>query len=226
MRCFRPLAAAALGAAALASQPALAAPCAGFNDVDTASAFCPSVEWIRNRQITLGCSGTTLYCPNDPVTRLTMAAFLRRLGDALTPVDVTPAAVGPTPGTFPAGNPVLCATGDFTAANFPRRAFVNAAATLSAPTQGIDVRARLVYSTNGGGNWSNVSNSDQSATLYAGLAPADSVTLQPFGSLDLAVGQTVRFGVQLSQNGGGGTLTAACTTAVQVWNRNAASSPL
>lgn len=34
---------------------ALGAPCAGFSDVDDASGFCPNVEWIRNRAITLGC---------------------------------------------------------------------------------------------------------------------------------------------------------------------------
>ena len=66
---------------------ALAAPCAGFTDVDDASAFCPNVEWLKNRNITLGC-GVASYCPGDAVTRLAMAAFLNRMGVALTPVYV------------------------------------------------------------------------------------------------------------------------------------------
>src|SRR5512134_17179 len=59
-----------------------AAPCAGFTDVDTSSSFCTNVAWIKNRNITLGCTAT-LYCPNDPVTRLQMAAFLNRLGNVV-----------------------------------------------------------------------------------------------------------------------------------------------
>lgn len=54
-----------------------AAPCAGFDDVDSANAFCPNVEWMKNRGITNGCSATQ-YCPDNPVTRLQMAAFLAR----------------------------------------------------------------------------------------------------------------------------------------------------
>lgn len=57
-----------------------AAPCAGFTDVDDSSSFCTSVAWMKNRGITLGCTSATLYCPNDAVTRLQMAAFLYRLG--------------------------------------------------------------------------------------------------------------------------------------------------
>ena len=62
------------------SADVLAAPCAGFVDVDSNSAFCPSVAWVKSRAITLGCIDASHYCPNDPVTRLQMAAFLYRLG--------------------------------------------------------------------------------------------------------------------------------------------------
>jgi hypothetical protein len=58
---------------------ALAAPCAGFTDVDDSSGFCVNVEWMKNRGITLGLT-STLYSPNTPVTRLQMAAFMYRLG--------------------------------------------------------------------------------------------------------------------------------------------------
>ena len=56
-----------------------AAPCAGFTDVDTASPFCTNVAWMKSRNITLGCTAT-LYCPDQYVTRLQMAAFMYRLG--------------------------------------------------------------------------------------------------------------------------------------------------
>jgi hypothetical protein len=71
------------------SSASLAAPCAGFTDVQDTSAFCPNVEWVKNRNITLGCTSPTLYCPNDPVTRLSMAVFMNRLGNALFPLNCT-----------------------------------------------------------------------------------------------------------------------------------------
>ena len=64
----------------LAAPPALAAPCAGFTDVDDSSGFCTSIAWVKNRGITLGCTTTSLYCPTAFVTREQMAAFLYRLG--------------------------------------------------------------------------------------------------------------------------------------------------
>ncbi len=86
-------------AALIPSIPASAAPCAGFTDVDTEdpakAPFCSSVEWMKNRGITLGCAAT-LYCPDDYVTRLQMAAFMSRLGTYLPPtlVDSTGKALG------------------------------------------------------------------------------------------------------------------------------------
>jgi hypothetical protein len=72
--------------AALAGSPAaFAAPCSGFTDVDATSPFCPSVEWLKNRNVTVGCTASA-YCPDAAVSRLGMAAFMNRLGTALTPV--------------------------------------------------------------------------------------------------------------------------------------------
>ena len=58
---------------------AVAAPCAGFTDVDDSSPFCVNVEWMKNRGITFGLTPTS-YDPDSPVTRLQMAAFIYRLG--------------------------------------------------------------------------------------------------------------------------------------------------
>lgn len=74
-----------LGAAlTLASTPTIGANCAGFNDLEDSSPFCSSVGWLKNQGITLGCTATE-YCPSSPVTRLQMAAFLRRLAAVTSP---------------------------------------------------------------------------------------------------------------------------------------------
>jgi hypothetical protein len=222
MRSFRVLAATCLLAFAA---PAMAQNCVGFTDVPSSSPFCEHVEWIKNRGITTGCTATA-YCPDNPVTRLQMAAFLKRFGDALTPVDLPVASAGPTV-VAPASNPVICATGDFTALNFPRRAYVTGTAILSAPTAaGIDVMATVVYSTNNGATWTAAGLSDQYATLYSPSTPAQVTTLAPFTALDMPVNGTMRFGLALSQIAGSGNVTAQCTTRVQVASRTGTSSPL
>lgn len=82
---------------AVATEHANAAPCAGFTDVEDTSPFCPSVSWMKSRGITLGCA-PGLYCPNDPVSRLAMAAFMSRM-DSLNPtfVDAAGRRLGSVP---------------------------------------------------------------------------------------------------------------------------------
>lgn len=60
------------------AQETRAAPCAGFDDVDSSDPFCANIAWMKNRGITLGCSAN-LYCPEAAVTRAQMAAFMARL---------------------------------------------------------------------------------------------------------------------------------------------------
>ena len=71
--------------ACLASGAATAANCGTFTDVDDNAIYCPATQWLKNRAVTLGCTSATLYCPNDTVTRASMALFMNRLGVALTP---------------------------------------------------------------------------------------------------------------------------------------------
>jgi len=74
-----------IGAAlSLGTACANAAPCAGFTDTDGSEPFCASVQWLRNQGITQGCSASE-FCPNAGVTRLQLAAFLRRLAAATAP---------------------------------------------------------------------------------------------------------------------------------------------
>ena len=123
------------GFVALASAAPLAraAPCAGFADIDDTDPFtgpfCSDVQWIRNRGVTLGCGDGSNYCPTTDVTRLQMAAFMRRLGDALTPTILTQTALT---GAIDLDllesdtNSHLCKVGPVAAAIYPRRAIVYA----------------------------------------------------------------------------------------------------
>jgi len=220
----KPTLIAAACAGLLASGAVAAAPCAGFTDVDDTSSFCPNVEWLKNRKITLGCTSTTLYCPTDVVTRLSMSAFMNRLGTALTPVDLAVVGAAPAAQNLTA-NPVICVSGPYVVADFPRRAYVSGSTDLSGPSGNVDVRAQMVFTTNSGASWTVLSGSQQYTSLYTGASPGNHFTLNPFGAVDLEVGQTVSFGVQLSRFAGAGDVAAGCSTAVQIANRNRTSSP-
>lgn len=81
--------------------------CAGFTDTMRSDVFCANVAWMRNRRVTLGCS-TGRYCPGDAVGRLAMAAFLNRLGSALTPAILVKQEVSPPGTTDPGLEPLVC----------------------------------------------------------------------------------------------------------------------
>src|SRR5687768_17838233 len=133
--------------AALLAPAALAAPCAGFADVDDSNPFCSNVSWLKNRAITFGCSSATVYCPNDAVIRLAMAAFLNRLGNALTPEQLR---VDAAPGPIDLdATPVVCQTGDFVADEYPRDAYADGSVSGQANADG-GLAAHLVVRTNAG----------------------------------------------------------------------------
>ena len=211
-----------VAAVSIAIAPAaLAAPCAGFTDVDDASAFCPNVEWLKNRQITLGCTSATTYCPGDAVIRLAMAAFMNRLGTALTPaqfpVDAAPGAIDLD------ASLVVCQTQDFAVTNFPRRAYVDLSFNGNAPFD-VGLAADVVMSANGGASWTNLNT-----VANRGFVPANQWgTLSDIGFADLTVGQTVRWGVRMTRGGIVGAADLAdsrCQLRVLVYSRNGAASP-
>jgi hypothetical protein len=110
-----------LAASGLATfAPAAFALCSGFTDVDAAPPFCTAVDWLRNRAITLGCTSSTLYCPNNAVTRLQMAAFMNRLGTALTPTIVYEEEQGGSTVLDATNVPRVCETADVAPATYPR----------------------------------------------------------------------------------------------------------
>jgi hypothetical protein len=213
---------------ALAAPMAQAAPCAGFADVDDSDAvtgpFCTSVQWIKNRGVTLGCVLTPqlLYCPFDNVSRLAMAAFMKRLGDALTPIrltnDLRPGAVDIDL------NPVVCQTADFAVTNFPRTAYVDASLSMTAPAD-VSFAGDLAMSTDAGATWTNLAG-----TTNLGSAPANQFgSLSDIGATDLNVGQTVRFGLRLSRGGitSGVDLTdSRCQMRAMIYSRTGAAAPI
>ena len=210
----------ALAAAALAfSGGAAAAPCAGFTDVDSASQFCPNVEWLKNRKVTLGCTVTT-YCPNDAVSRLQMAAFMNRLGTALTPLIVQ---ANEAPGALDLDlTPVVCRTAQQTIADFPRRALLDATFSGTAAT-GVDVAMRVVWSVDDGATWQNLSSG-----LGVTFVPSGQwSSVSDLGALDLGVGLSVRFGVRVARSGGGSVdLTGSrCVLRGSIGSRDGLTSP-
>jgi hypothetical protein len=113
------------------------ATCGGFTDVIPTAAYCNQTEWLKNRGITLGCTSATLFCPNDVVTRGSMALFMQRLGDVIAPNAFSDNVISTGPLTIDS-RPNFCTTTDFPATNFPRVAWItwsfdgNATAPLTA----------------------------------------------------------------------------------------------
>jgi len=210
-----------LAASATAGPPdALAAPCAGFSDVDDSSGFCRNVDWLKNRGITFGCTATT-YCPGDSVNRLQMAAFMNRLGTALTPVqlpiDAAPGAVDLDPGL------VICQTQDLPVAVYPRRAYADLSFNAKAVAD-VGFSADLVMSSNGGGSWTNLNTVANrgfvSANRWGGFAD--------YGVADVNLGQSVRWGVRLTRGGIAGATDLSdtrCQLRVLVHSRDGSASP-
>ena len=190
----------AFAIALFAAMPvALAAPCSGFTDVDSTDQFCPNVDWLRNRAITLGCTSTTLYCPFSPVTRLSMAAFMNRLGVALTPGVLYDEGSGAAL-DLSSPPPTVCETSQLDAAEHPRSA--HAGAVLSAFAGATTARLTLVQSTNGGSTWIPLNTVPSSV---GGLGKWVNATVWR-GSVLLAPGASYRFGLRVDNASGTGAL--------------------
>ena len=231
--------------AATITPAALAQDCAGFTDVpdDGPGGFCPNVEWLKNRAITLGCSSATLYCPGQAVTRLAMAAFMNRLGTALTPEFIARRQLGAELGA-PNYSSVqtVCATGTLPATpyvvvGYPRTAIVSGLLNLFTPDGPFDVEAKLVVSTDNGATWSPAVPAERGGFAYGSLyqtapgsatlfAPPFDISLRPQTFFDLQVGANYRFAIQAVRTAGtGAQATTYCELQVQIVNRNSNTSP-
>ena len=60
-----------------------------FEDVPAGHTFEADIEWLASVGVTAGCNppANTQYCPNNPVTRGQMAAFLHRLSSGVVDAD-------------------------------------------------------------------------------------------------------------------------------------------
>jgi hypothetical protein len=188
----------ALACALAVPLPALAAPCAGFQDVDGDSAFCSGVEWVRNRSITSGCAATQ-YCPGEPVTRLQMATFLARMGLALQPAFLhAQELVSNIPND---GSRIMCVV-EADAASHPRTATPSSVVITHTSGGVATLFAGLAVSVDGGATWTPWSQSLSATTNIAGRAAAQSPAAPPY---TIGAGQAVRFGIR-PYGGAGGPL--------------------
>lgn len=201
------------------SVPLAAAPCAGFTDVDDTSPFCPSVEWMTNRAITTGCAAG-LFCPTAPVSRLAQAAFLQRAGGVLsTTVVMNDASIGALDLDTPTA---LCQSGDIAISGYPRTGLIDGMVSATA-SEGIDLLAALVKSTDAGANWTPVGTGV--GAMF--VPPSGWANVAALGALDLHVGDTVRFGIAVTRAAAGSTdlVDARCQLRVSLHNRNGSASP-
>lgn len=198
---------------------ALAQACAGFSDISASDQFCPNVEWIKNRQVTLGCGSGSTYCPSDPVLRIAMAAFMNRLGNALTPVQVR---VDTSPGAIDLdASVVVCQTPPQSIVNYPRQAIVDLTFSAQAPGD-VDIAADLVKSIDGGANWTQLTTVANRGWIPNGRWG----TVANLATTQLAVGDNVIFGVRMSRASGSVDLSdSRCNLRVGIGSRTGASSP-
>ncbi len=199
--------------------PLAGLPCAGFTDVDAASPFCASVEWMHNRLVTSGCA-VGRYCPDAEVTRLSMAAFLARLGsrlaDGVTDIEESPGALdlGTTP--------IVCTTGGLPASTAPAAATIDAVVRALATGPG-SVSVQIVRRLSGSGVWQTASGGGQRASLQANRW----TNARVLGHLDVEAGQVVEYGVRLTGDGAGlaSLADSSCHLLVRTGNRNPSYSP-
>ena len=172
---------------------ALAAPCAGFTDVEDGGGFCPNVEWMKNGRSRWAARRRRCTARNA-VGRLPMAAFMNRLGTALTPVqfpvDVAPGAIDLDAGL------VVCQTQDFAVEGFPRRAYVDLSFSGNA-TGGCRAGGRRRDERERRSELDQPQYGRQSG--FGGGEPVGQ--LADVGFADLSVGQSVRFGVRMTRGG-------------------------
>jgi hypothetical protein len=188
-----------------------AAPCGSFTDVDPADPgivpFCDSLDWIKNRSITLGCD-TNLYCPNQGVTRLQMAAFMKRLGDALIHRLVIRSEAQANLSLTT--NALICLSPPEAPAAYDRTAALSASVSAASNGAGPSTFSmKPVYSEDDGATLTfGVGQSARATSLNT----TTQVNVANFSAASLLAGVTYRFGIIVQPAPGTTGLTAvACT---------------
>jgi FG-GAP-like repeat len=194
--------------------------CLSFADIDGTDPFCANVEWMRNRAVTLGCSAYS-YCKGDQVSRTAMAAFMNRLGTALSPVarERLQTLSTPLPVT---SSPIVCATMPYATTGFPRTVHLDGLFTATASAD-VDFSVWPVVSLDGGATWQQVGIVPGFGAAYAGRW----VNARVNAHVDIDAGQTAQFALKITPAlGSTGTLDqGTCNVRARVSNRNASVSP-
>ena len=190
--------------------------CTPFTDVDQASPFCPSVQWMKNRGVTVGIT-PTLYGPDQPTTRAQMALFMNRLGNVLTdaPFKVEQSFTG-----NPDTSDVVCQTGDRPAAAYERH--VKLDAVLMGLGEGTnEIGAEFVASVDAGANWISLA-----PPVAFGTVGGHWSNVRANADRDVAITEVVRYGVRLSRiSGATGFSQARCVVRLLTGNRTPSVAP-
>ncbi len=218
-------------ASAAFTNPALADACAGgtssFTDVPDGVNYCTNAQWMKNRAITLGCGNGTIYCPNDAVTRASMALFMNRLGTALTPtiIHTFDHVVSPAPLFVPGDSghgSAICLTSVLAAANYPRTATISGFVSGANASAAMRLHAGGILSLNAAAY--NVSGEYALASVGTASAASAPVT----GAFAIPAGQTAALGVFVYQDGAANGATLGemdCDLIIRIENKNGTSPP-
>ena len=171
--------------------------CSGFTDVLSNSAFCSNVDYLKNRNITLGCTSSTVYCPNDSVTRLSMAAFMNRLGKALSPATYQNTADGGAHSLLTNGVIIFCPTGNIPPENYRRNALVTARMSALADGNFTSWRGSMFYSVDGGNTWQTLGSA---VGMRASASPGQWSSVAPNTVFTMQAGRTYRFGIGVNRD--------------------------
>ena len=190
--------------------------CTPFTDVDQASPFCPAVQWMKNRGVTVGIT-PTLYGPDQVTTRAQMALFMNRLGNVLT--DAPFRIEQPFSGSPDAAD-VVCQTGDRPAAAYERHVKLDAVLMgLGDGTNQIGVE--FVASVDGGANWISLAPSVAFGTVSGHWA-----NVRASADRDVAITEVVRYGLRLSRISGATAFSEGrCVVRLLTGNRTPSVAP-
>lgn len=181
-----------------------------FVDVPTDASYCQAAEWLKQRGVTLGCSDTTHYCPNEFVTRGSMALFLRRLSDVEAPLFRHASQF-----TSMDTSAYVCQTNSIAIGNYPRIATGVGTASVSASSGAANFTVQVLYSTNGGVNWNFWSDNYLAFNAPAGIFGNGTSVATP---TTFAAGQAVTFALAVTSNR---PASVSCELTVRLDNSNA-----
>jgi hypothetical protein len=206
---------------------AQAAPCAGFFDVDSTDAFCPNVDWLKNRGVTVGCINTSTYCPTQLVTRAQMASFLNRLGNVMNTIYLNRQDTWgfATPTIDLDSDSVACPlTAGYIVEGSPRLAHGEGYLLGGLGSDVGNFQIQFVESVNQGA-WTPVSSPRRGTSVDSQLDRI-SVMLPP---RPLSPGTQYNYGLRVSRAAGGTSMNDlsnwTCMIRVQLENRNGTASP-